>query len=77
MTDHICRNCRWWSPNVAGKKAPDNIAFACKNPKLAMPHYDIGYENNNCAGVDDIEAGRVTFFVTGPEFGCVHWEAME
>ena len=72
MTDRVCETCRWWAPAVAGKPPlADNTAFACRNPKLAMAHHDIGYESNDCAGIDDGDG----VFVTGPRFGCVQWDA--
>lgn len=64
---NTCQICRWWAPNVNGKPRTGKV-FACLNEKLNQPSFEIA-ERPDCAGPD--EGGH---FVTGPDFGCVHFE---
>lgn len=73
--DSVCETCRWWGPNVAGHPAVfDKKCGACRNSRLALSvsqMFDLPERNG--AGIDDTENGDGTF-VTGPRFGCIHWE---
>lgn len=66
-----CKTCRWWAVNANGNPSnlPLNAAFACKCPSLDVAAHDAW--DTNCAGVDD----GYGVFVTGPDFGCVHYDA--
>ena len=65
--ERTCSTCRWWAPNVNGKPRVGTV-FACTNPKLNQPSFEIA-EVTDCAGAD--EGGH---FLTGKDFGCVHYE---
>jgi hypothetical protein len=67
-----CDTCKHWGPHVNQSKIANPIMGACKSP--AIDHQDaMGVADNpSFAFVDcPAEPGKL---VTGPKFGCVHWE---
>ncbi len=72
MEDRTCKNCRWWLP--AEGRYPDRKV--CRSPKMIdrddMPRFDQGVTGDGF-GLDY----PVCDLVTGPDFGCVHFEGRE
>lgn len=70
MSDKLetCKNCRWWWPNKMIKTASvlDEMdlsgGYACTSKMMSM-----------CRDSDGIYTASA--MVTGPDFGCIHWEA--
>ncbi len=63
-----CKTCRWWSDDEQWWTPVG--CFECLHPKITEP---FGYEGDaNCLVYAYDEGGG---FASGPEFGCVHWEA--
>lgn len=76
-----CKDCKWWNPaNV--EILHNRIAYhSCSRVSLIRgigrhaPHnQDMSAQNAYCGGE---ESSGVTYLWTGPEFGCVNWEAKE
>lgn len=60
-----CQTCRWWGPPAA-------FLRACSQPK-----FRVGYQFADAEVPSDgmrVENDEGWGFVTGPDFGCVHWE---
>jgi hypothetical protein len=63
--ERICKNCRFWStPSERMSKGGD-----CSNPKFLNAWRDGSYNWTDDAILMQLEDD----FVTGPEFGCVHF----
>lgn len=66
-----CKDCRWWQG--VGVDWPDGFK-RCESPKIV----DISERETDVpadgAAFSDIE-GYGADFLTGPEFGCIHFEA--
>lgn len=68
MDRRTCKDCRWWAINANGNPNLLPLAVsACKCPKLQESVIDVWGRDG--AGVDDGDG----VFVTGPDFGCVHF----
>lgn len=70
----VCATCRWWERDRRQPLKP------CLHKLLAVDAWSANrglapIDYPNCAGVDAWDADPVAF-VTGPEFGCCHWEAV-
>ncbi len=65
MADHLCKNCLYW-----GAKIEWAAAKVLKNCDRSG---DIVGPNENWFP-DDFAKTEV--FLTGPEFGCIHWESV-
>lgn len=57
-----CKTCKWWGPDRG------ELFRWCSNP------VNRDFRGENPAGACD---GEELGFDTGPDFGCVHWEAKE
>ena len=70
-----CKDCKWWAPNYSGKDAPMDGPFACRHPKLDHPDSELWDWCNpqDMAAADDGPA----MILTGPDFGCIHFEAKQ
>lgn len=67
--EKICKNCRWWkeTPRTDGMGKCRNIFFS----RDGRGDFEKAKSLFYWAGKKNVEA----YFSTGPEFGCVHWEA--
>ena len=66
----LCRNCRFW-----GAFSGDPEGF-CNSPKLSVRK--LGVENIAADElVSDFDSDGEDAIHTGPDFGCVHFEAKE
>ena len=68
MSDGRCRSCSFWKSPSETSRAPEGFG------DCSCPKYKMGYR------VDEADSDGVVVegdegwgFVTGPEFGCVHW----
>lgn len=66
-----CKDCKWWALHSSRKPRPyePGDAFYCKHPLLNTDSVEIHDQEVSGACAD--EGGSI---LTGPEFGCVHWE---
>lgn len=59
-----CNACKWWSgPTKIKEFYNPHGAAECKCPKMVGGEID---------GIEDAIGGGT--LITGPDFGCVHWE---
>lgn len=73
---NTCETCKWWACPSAGIEMPVTPGIlswgksldgmtTCENPKLdELPVHGIVTKDDSPA----------TGFITGPKFGCIHWE---
>ena len=57
-----CRNCQWWN----GLR-PAGFQGDCNHPKTRAREHD-------CAAASSHDAKGAAVIVTGPNFGCIHFE---
>lgn len=62
-----CKNCRWW---IAFEYDGASFFNECDNAKMKARAYKT-CDDYAVAVYDD----EYVYVKTGPEFGCVHWEA--
>lgn len=69
-TDQRCRTCKHWGPAIEGRDA-----MYCNHDKLG----DLPEAINERDGLypEDERGICGAWIVTGPDFGCVHWEGKE
>jgi len=88
MSDQVmrlCHTCRYWRTDLADfggfqGRAPREIDAAgwgsCLCARFEKGYYE-GWKELEFLGLDQvvIESDEGWGFVTGPDFGCVHWKA--
>lgn len=68
---HTCKDCKWWESKNKEKFGD------CKCAKIDISNdNDKGIDKDGAAATccDD---GYGTEFLTGPDFGCIHWEGKQ
>lgn len=68
LANRHCKRCRHWMPNRTGKGDEARMGRCCES--ALDTDADGICEQPDCAMIDDSDG----VLVTGPEFGCVHWE---
>lgn len=63
-----CKDCRWWDAGFFPRD--EAVAGDCKSPALPFGGQD--WQRNSVSSADGYNG-----IMTGPEFGCVNWEAKE
>lgn len=67
---NTCKDCKWWEcVKVHGKTRIMMVWGDCTNMKLQTAFDALTWPSDGLNASDYIQAP-----VTGPEFGCVHWE---
>lgn len=69
-----CQNCRHWGTIISGSSS-ESFKVQCDSP-----HVTANGDNNDRAGAIVVafgESGVARGLWTGPDFGCVHWEAKD
>lgn len=79
MTGNLetCKNCRWWWPNKDARNRNYRMKWLDENPGRES-HWDCDNpELNACIDEGRIPDGMSHYeeIYTGPDFGCIHWEA--
>lgn len=73
-----CKNCKWWDSENSSLR--NNDTFACTNPKLGE-YCDVrerlGADYESASDTLEYEYNEGGSIFTGPDFGCVHFEAKE
>ena len=67
-SDHICRTCRFWD-RTSQPVIQHLIARVCR--ANTADEKEIAEHLDRAGGCDN------RLILTGPEFGCCHWETME
>lgn len=71
-TQHVCRHCKWWSYADVWREDPKRKTKPCRHPSVKRGyHYRDQDIPDDGVNVEDDEGWGL---VTGPLFGCVHWE---
>ena len=70
---NTCKTCRWWGYKKDGVILEyDAVAKACGNQEIVdIEETGYGSVTGSGFGLDY----PVCDLITGPDFGCVHWEA--
>ena len=67
-----CRSCRHWGNSRNGLSDNDQRLRSCDCPKLEYGyHRELDVVPNDGAAIEDDEGWGM---LTGPDFGCIHWE---
>jgi len=74
MSDARCKNCRWWGANSQSSDEPLDISHPCEHEKVGSDSDE--QFPDGCGGFSEGSKYNEVIF-TGPDFGCVHFEAKE
>lgn len=73
-----CRDCKWWGYKVNNKYFPHlkecELQHHC-DPDSEKPFYAWCDDSDNKER--ELDCGIDGHLLTGPDFGCVHWEEKE
>lgn len=82
---NTCKDCKWWAAKahtwIAGgtkREVYVDDYRQCGNPKLDVRSWFRRLEDSPSVFLDGAafgaRDGRGGYFITGPDFGCIHWE---
>lgn len=75
---NTCKDCKHWAGSwryCNSKQESRPRCGSCSCPKLRQG-YEYGFEEGGCAPDEcAIETDEGWGIETGPDFGCIHWEA--
>lgn len=70
---NTCDACKWWRGKVVVDPRYGNLWAYCASPNLYVDQRVEGNDGNaRIASGNDIPLADL---ITGPKFGCLHWEA--
>lgn len=82
---NTCKDCKWWKQlEVQDNFLPDYVASIrdreittriCHNPRLERDTDSRGHITNHSNAFPNASDDHCICFVTGCDFGCIHWEA--
>ncbi len=77
MSDKTCKTCKWWDhPDaVSLDDSPQHKHKPCGHPSMSQGGGRL--DADGAHGMYAYYFGDYYTISTGPDFGCIHWEAKE